>query len=142
MKLNEVLDRPYPWIWKNKNFKDGGGEAEFKADTQNYAYIINKLFGDEKYEIFFKNKSSRGDHYGIGKTKTGDEFKVFATVLDITKDFIKKVKPKIIEFSSKGSSRGELYKKLIKKFAIRFGYKIRSIDDNSNVLYFTLERIK
>ena len=63
---------------------------------------------------------TRNDKYDL--TGEGDAMRIFATVLKLTQDFIKKENPKYIEFSSSklrdpGESRNKLYDRMVKKYA-------------------------
>lgn len=98
--LNEVFDNPYPLEWRKRG-KDF--EAYFTSDN-GIEYVISfhvpfyiiKEFKDlginkfSVYEILFYTKHDQKEHI----TKTGDAFKIFATVGKATVIFLNK-KPKI-----------------------------------------------
>lgn len=104
-------------------------------DKNNYGFNI----GDIYYRVFFKlngkkysfrfyqykNKNDMiNDFDGRDDiTGTGNQLKVFSTVIEILKDFIKKENPYEIYFSAKEPSRKKLYSHILKKSNIE-GYKI------------------
>tara|TARA_Y100000310_G_C20493524_1_gene720415 strand:- start:508 stop:966 length:459 start_codon:yes stop_codon:yes gene_type:complete len=136
MKLNEVLNKPYSYTLKYDDYSVYTSfitddkviyDVEFvlesyiqsiqqpsKRDLKNKAFTLNFTSLDKK------NKSSQMI------TNTGDEFRIFATIMAIIKEFIKKFQPSQIWFSALEKSRISLYKKLIKKFAGPLKYKLTS----------------
>jgi hypothetical protein len=76
-----------------------GWELSFNID---FKYMRDKL--DRSVDSAFKISG------------TGDQFRVFATVQDIVKDFITKNKPNAIEFSATELSRRRLYSTFIANF--------------------------
>jgi hypothetical protein len=68
---------------------------------------------------------------------TSDQFSIFATIIDIIREFIKKKSPRVIFFSStKEKSKESLYDRLLASFTPKIkdmGYKtkaVKLIDDN------------
>lgn len=90
-----------------------------------------------------------GEHWGVeffrddeqGKTGEKDAFRIFATVFDAIKQFIKQRDPQIISFSAdknyQGESRFKLYKRMVDKFAGQMGY-VAKIDDRGHYANFEL----
>ena len=141
MLLNEILDKPLDWKWKSK----GGNEywATFWTDIKNprpeTAFSVEII----RYEVGGEWEISFGDGKGrMGITKGGNEFKIFATVMDIVKDFIKRERPEEIQFSAKEGKRGNLYARMIKKFGPKLGYKLYYKDkvENDGGIGFSLRR--
>lgn len=125
MLLREILDEPYEWKWHRK----GGYEwlatfakppKEGQGPRREDSYIV-QIEMDEVgvWEIAFGDAAGRQ-----GITKSGDSFKIFATVLDIVKDFVKTNKPEWIRFSAKEMSRDRLYRSLVKRYAPKIGYTL------------------
>lgn len=67
-------------------------------------------------------------------TGMGDEFRVFATVGVITKEFIEKQKPKELHFTADEPSREALYTRLTKRLASVTGYKVKKADSGIYIL--------
>jgi hypothetical protein len=81
-----------------------------------------------------------GDGPNVGITGTGDQFKIFATVMDVLRDFIKSQAPDRVTFEAKEKSRFDLYKALIRRFASRMGYKLEKVDKGITGKEFSLVR--
>jgi len=137
-QLDEAFDKPY----------------KFRKQELYKGYIVYRFIADDKSEIdvlFKENEISddestwdvtfeRGGSTEV--TGEGDAMRVFATVIDVLKDFTKKEKPQELTFSAekpawavdagKGQkgSREKLYKKLVQRYAGRMGYKYTTRSDN------------
>lgn len=116
-KLTEAFDKVYPWKWTEK--KDWGWAAKFKDVTVTVA--------TDPTESAWEVKFSR--NYSMEITGGGDQFGIFATVLDIMRDFVQKMNPRVITFSAekedqrtKSNSRPKLYSAMVRKFANQNGY--------------------
>lgn len=135
--LNEVFDKTYP-------FKKVGS----------YPFEVNYRFTSENGQIYDVDFANINDHklwevefYIKGKddnildprnpllysqdiTGTGNEFKIFSTVIQIAKDFFKDYNEKVnaISFTAKESSRRKLYRHMVKKLSSEnnLDYKIIS----------------
>ena len=148
MKLNEVLDKPYGYKWDFQPSKRGDARASFITDNK-VDYVVEFISFDvlgEKYEIAFYSKGRdpsqtyAGDINLINVTKSGDQFRVFATVVKVIEDFLSKKKPKIILFNAKEESRRRLYMAFIKKYASKFGYKYKGKDKIEGEIRFVLRK--
>ena len=143
--LTEAFDKPYKFT-KRELFK---------------GYIVYRFFADDNSDIdvFFKENEISDDESvwyltferkgEMSVTGDGDAMRIFATVIDIIKDFTKKEKPLELAFSAdkpawaidagKGQkgSREKLYKKLVQRYAGRMGYKYK-VDSSSTATDFRL----
>ena len=121
--LNEVLNTPYEWKLDAK--KPGPDGENIDHDGEQYKFTTDSGL---KYEVDMVN---HGQGLGwelsfnidvnylrtLGKRSydmfklsgTGDQFRVFATVQDILKDFITRKKPNMIKFDASEPSRRSLY---------------------------------
>ena len=104
----------------------------------------NEISDDESYWAVSFERDGRQDQTG-----EGDAMRIFATVIDILKDFTKKEKPQEVVFSAEKpawrmslphghpnrnkemGSREKLYKKLVQRYAGRMGYKYTTQSDYS-----------
>jgi len=144
-RLEEAFDKPYRYT-KRELFK---------------GYIVYRFFTDDKseVEVFFKeNEISEEEsvwwvtferNMEMGVTGEGDAMRIFATVIDVLKDFTKKEKPQEMSFSAdkpawavdagKGQkgSREKLYKKMVKRYAGPMGYKYTA-SNSSTATEFSL----
>lgn len=134
MLLKELFDNPLEYKLINTTNEHG-------IPTDNYQFVINdKKYNVQIYKIDdfrqagvnssksgigidFQNLSvNMNDNEGI--TDTGDEIKVFSTVLDIIKIAISKHKPELIAFGAHEKSRQKLYNRMISVMKSKYGYEI------------------
>jgi len=138
MHLNELFDRPYRWKKESGIFfysfvsADGG-----KFDVEFLKLNSNEM----EYSLSF----TKDDRYAA--TGEGDAPKVFATIFDIIKDFMKKADFEELSFeASKGISgkdskgRVRLYKTMIQRFAKKFGLTAQVDDSDPKTTLFTLRK--
>ena len=130
--INEVLNKPYKW--KLEFNKKDAVQYTFKID-EDLSYVV-----DFEYTEFHLLSKEIGAGWGIvftsqGKivswdlTKTGNEFRVFATIKEIFNDWYKKHPNETFYFSAKEKSRVRLYTRfsdLIKKIYKRDYKKIEN----------------
>ena len=123
--LIEVLAKPYKYLG-NILPGDGTRKFAFQPNGRNPFIVIVKTHGGGKIsEIHFED-----DNQSDAKTGKGDAFQILSTVIQIAKDYVKKIQT-IEEFwiiakeEEEGStSRAKLYKALIEKFAENEGFKL------------------
>ena len=126
MKLLEVLNKPAKWKWFKTNWREWialfiieDNKYVFKAETDDM----------ERYQITFEIRGTGGKPHDI--SKTGNEFKVFATVAEILNDYLKKVKPSVFWFTAKEPSRANLYDRFA-KLIVRKHPKYKAVNSVSN----------
>lgn len=146
MKLNESLDKPFDWQWTT--IAEYENEAMFWTDSGiNYLVMFNKWGGklndDDSWEAEFSVDKRKTKDKALRKlrgkalqgiTGTGDQQRVFATVIAIIKKFVKSTKPDIMYFTADEPSRRKLYSALTKKLASGLGYKIDTNKDGNYTL--------
>jgi len=133
-ELREAFNRPYRYT-KHKLYK-GNIVYRFIPDDKTEVDVIFKedeVSDDESVWRVSFERNQRQDMTG-----EGDAMRIFATVIDIIRDFTKKEKPQEIEFSAVKpdwfeielgdkpntvSSREKLYKRMVQKYAPQMGYK-------------------
>ena len=147
--IKESFNRPYKWkIISEKKinyiygfFKDDGTKYQVEIDmwksnktTNNEIKKMLKkytkhILNIKKYwTIDFSKESGYDSSSSFDITGSGNAQRVFATVLVIIKDFIKREKkPQFLFFSAENKSRVKLYNRMIKVFASKFGYKFLGI---------------
>ena len=148
MKLDELLNKPLDFkvaeltkSFYSAEFNAGNREIRFFAQNEELEYT-----GDDEgnWTIEFGEVQSDGT-MSHGKTRSGNEFEVFATLKAIINDFIAKCNPQTISFSAdkdKKNNRARVYAKLFQK-NIPAGWRIDKDDDDlydSSVVFFTLVR--
>ena len=137
--LDEAFDKPYPVRLTKRKFE--GFEiydARFKADDGSSIHIMidSREHIDDYDELMWRISFTRNGTQEV--TGEGDAMRIFATVIKVTKDFLKKEDPKYVEMSaykprgviSKDKvSREKLYDKMVMRF-MPSKYKVKSISTN------------
>jgi|TARA_R110002110_G_scaffold400610_1_gene617152 hypothetical protein len=133
VKLLEALNEPAEWKWFKKS--PSQWTALFIIDDNKYVFQA-KTSDMESWQITFEIRGR-----GQGKnpheiSKTGNEFKVFATVAEILDEFLKKAKPDKFWFSAKEPSRAKLYDRFAKIIVSKHNkYKVVDSIQNNNKFY-------
>ena len=126
--ITELFEKPYPW----KKKKEDDFEAVYQSATSakdKIKVVFSKGYVRKIDNVLFSVAGT------TDTTGGGDAFKIFSTVLDIIKDYIKNNDPEGIKFaankddlfgqdSEKTQSREKLYNKMIERFAKKAGYKV------------------
>lgn len=141
-ELNESFNEPYAYAWSKKNSTQWLAKAktddkkELLVDFTNWAHTGEA----PRWSLSFAINNS------VKITSNGDAYKIFATVLAVTREFIEQIKPEQLEFSSDktpGESRSDLYMTLTKRFAGTMGYDFKKdTDTGAKEDYFILTKRK
>ena len=133
-ELTEAFNRPYRYT-RHVLFK-GHTVYRFIPDDKTEVDVIFKEDDISDDESVWRVSFERNMRQDV--TGEGDAMRIFATVIDIIKDFTKKEKPQEMTFSAVKpdwfeielgdkpnviSSREKLYKRLVKRYASSMGYK-------------------
>jgi len=138
-KLTEAFDNPYPFELIGPN-----DSQEFSALAQTPNGMLRMDFEAIDYDDF-------GIDFAVGKsmgkTEAGDEFRVFATVVAMIKQWISVVGIQHVESFEFGANKGEhandgrarLYARIAKKLADQLGWKLeQSTTANRDTEFFKL----
>ncbi|MFA7407850.1 MAG: hypothetical protein WCY93_08570 [Anaerolineaceae bacterium] len=131
--LNEVFNQPYSYKMEpirkfGPKQVSGKTGANFKpTDGSSVDVVFDGYFlGTSK--AFWHIDFARDED--LERTGTGDEFRIFATILDIIEKFLDQEKPRRLKFSSSKENEGagkdsrtSLYTRMVKTFASKKGYK-------------------
>jgi len=126
--ITESLNRPYPWTKKESFF---GYRYKFQTDAKiRYEVSMDDVDDMGEWEVSFSAQTP-GKHETIYATGTGDEFRVFATIAGIVRDFLKTVDPREFSFSGKLNepSRVRLYRTFAEMIKRDFGYSYKVLKD-------------
>ena len=123
-KLVESLTYSYPYHWLSTHTTGQDvALAKFKNNQNNIIAVTFEKTNDSPigYAVVFTRSEHPLGKQSIDITNTGDQFKIFATVIKIIKDFVYHHNEVYeIEFSAdkfdKNENRTRLYKGLIRKF--------------------------
>ena len=155
VSVNEAFDSPYPLVWEGNPNGDSSALAEIPTSNGNAAYLdieFNTSGDSGRFDISF-TRNSRSKASG-----TGDEFRVFATVIEAIKQWWNKVdqdRVVSITFSAAKNTndsamyrgapdsprRHILYSRFAKQFAKQIGFKL-NIEDLGIGVYFFLTNPK
>jgi hypothetical protein len=131
--LKESLNNPYPFKW----IKVAGDGFKALAKLNDGTDLIIRF---DRYLSRWQIVFDRNDDYGV--TGGGDAQRIFATVLSAISEFVKKHKPKSLEFaaskdvdanSANPESRAKLYNKLVQRYAKSMGYSVKQHDENDGL---------
>ena len=143
--LNEVFDAPYPMTWEHDEGESHNALVKLPDGgvlTINF-YVEYGDEGQEEWIVEFWRDNT------LDVTGTGDQQRIFATVLSAIQQFIKIENPERIKFSAAkqtgdmtpNASRTSLYNKLVQRFANSLGYNVKTTDHALNTVY-DLERLR
>ena len=138
----ESFDNPYNNSLKKVSPEEYVSKVKLPDGSELEIIFAGYIFDDDEpmdWAVVFTRDGS------YAATGEGDQMRVFATVLDATKKFIKKVKPEKMNFTAsklKGNSRANLYKRLVSRFASEMGYTVDSITSDKRDDVFYLKKKK
>lgn len=119
MLLNELFNQPIYWTWGPES--EGEASAFFATDTTPYvvSFVQHDNFEDPDVDLWDVEFGIDGVDYpkSMEVANTGNAPAVFATVIDIIRDFAKNHKGIMLTFSGKGASRTKLYDRLTKRLS-------------------------
>ena len=151
--LTEAFDKPYKF--RKKKLYKGFFTYQFVTDDKSQVEVLFREHElSDAESVWSVNFERNGDTRATGE---GDAMRIFATVIEVIKDFTKKEKPQELTFSAEKpawrmnlhhkdpkrskemGSREKLYKKLVQRYAGQMGYKYTTQSDYS-ATDFTLVR--
>ena len=134
LSVTEALDNPYPYTWE--------------LEQEDYQVAAAPLPNDSGLDVTFDNTDNNwfidfSVDFSQDKTGAGDEFRIFATVVAVIKDWWKnkfdKKADSIVWSGSKreeeGNSRVKLYKRFAQQMASQTGWKLEITDGGSADLF-------
>ena len=150
-ELTEAFDRPYNYSLKKtqSNFYIGKFDLPDGGDIVVYFEGMEWSDVEMSWGVKFQRTNPKRPHASLGETGEGDAMRIFATVIEIVKEFVKKEKPQELNFAAhkpewmtdlphghpdkkkEMTSREKLYKKLVQRYAGRMGYKYSTETDTS-----------
>ena len=162
--ITELFEKPYSFTsigklpskklfqWAYSDEIDIGDEegdvANYKFTTDdgrtfviNFNYTVTPM--KVVCKIAFDDTGSEDEHLLTGK---GDAMRILTTVLFTIQKELKRSKPDYVEFSSqkvekeKKTGRTKLYGRMVRQFASKMGYNLKSIVDHKYKNIFVLEK--
>lgn len=139
MRIAEILDKKVAY----EVVVDTKAEFQTKARIGDRMIVFDaELNEEDDWGVLFWQTTLEGKSMRFEVTKGGNELEVFSMVRDSLTQFVEERKPATIRFSadkSRGSSRSDLYDRLLKRFKIP-GYEHHKRDDGTLDDYFILTR--
>jgi hypothetical protein len=138
--VTEAFNQPYGFKWEHGEFGDYDALTRL-PDGTNLSIMFNNE--DNEWQVeFYRNNSQE-------VTGEGDQQRVFATVLEAIRQFVKMEDPESIRFSAnkevepgqKSLSRSNLYSSLVRRYANSMGYSAEENDFGHNTVY-VLDKIR
>ncbi len=124
--INEVLKEPEPWevYISHKDYYAVKFEIEKMPFRFNATRYHETEYRPDHWDLEFQGPGGATTIIKLGK---GRVFKVFATVIDIFKSFVKKYKPESFEFNAEEASRKKLYGRFAKLIKQESPYKFELV---------------
>jgi len=122
MLLYEVFNQPKKWQWVRQSHTST--TALFQIGNILYEFNAELLWGQtddddnsipDMWYLSFSPAEEQEYKNAYGKTGTGNQQQVFATVIDIIRDFMNEYKPQSMTMSAEEPNRKTLYIKMLKK---------------------------
>lgn len=130
--LTELFDKPFVWS------KIDDLTYQFHTDAGLRYEVSLYTIGAKLWELYFEDENG---NYGVTGSAGREALRIFSTVMDCLKDFIKTKKPSNIYFEADkeaGNSRSNIYTKITKRFTFP-GYTW-TIKDYSGITMYTLDK--
>jgi hypothetical protein len=162
--ITELFEKPYSFSsfgtlpskklfqWAYSDEIDMGDEegdvANYKFKTDDgRTFVINFNYTVRPMKVIckidFDDTGAEDEHLLTGK---GDAMRILTTVLFTIQKELKRSKPDYVEFSSqkvekeKKTGRTKLYGRMVRQFAGKMGYNLKSIVDHKYKNIFVLEK--
>lgn len=128
MHLYEVFESPYEYEWEDSG--DTYAQATFFADDKSFVEVeiskeFNEYMPEDTWMVEFHRSNPHGDMERHVKTadvsNQGDAYKIFATVGEIMKEFVRRNSPNALWFTAAEPSRRMLYKRMLPRLARALG---------------------
>lgn len=141
MLLTELLTSPYKWTEKVRTGEVGviAYRAQFRAGNRTIVVEIDREYPkSSRWEMAFGELREGNLLHNI--TGSGDEFRVFATVIKITREFIEKYDVDSLSFIAEKSdgSRVALYTRMMDRL-VKGKWKYKS-HQSPLFTYFTIKK--
>jgi len=150
-QLEEAFNRPYKYNLRKtqSNFYVGKFDLPDKGDITVFFEGHEWSDTEASWSVKFQRTHPSRPHGSLDITGEGDAMRIFATVIEIIKEFLKKEKPMELNFSAHKpdwmtelpynhpkrkkdlTSREKLYKKLLQRYAGKMGYKYTTQTDKT-----------
>jgi hypothetical protein len=131
-QLSESFSHPVEWVWISKKYLEW--TAAFRIGTVTYlvsVYLVNSTM--DKWEISFTAQTPDKDH-GHQRAGTGNAWKVFGTVIAITRAFMEAKAPETIFIDNDDPKRFIVNKRLAEEAVAGSADYHLDIDEEDNAI--------
>jgi len=159
--LTELFNNPVPINWDGKTKFNPDAPSVIWANASIEDIVYRFMFSEDRstdtdniWEFAFEaeyTKPMAGTKTGVRQrsfklTKSGHEFQLFATVIQVLKEFILKIKPNVISWTADKTeeSRVSLYSTMLKKLKpeiAKLGYTINGQGQDGAYSTFSIQKI-
>ncbi len=153
--ITEIFNSPYKYKWTGTSgkqwrgdfFAGNNGELHYTVNISGQGFVANE--SERVWSIMFYLNDETG--HNTDTTGTGNAPQIFATVIKMIEEFLKKEKPegelnfvadKGDSAGSADTSRSRLYRTLAKKLARKHGYDIETRNYDQSVDFSLTPRKK
>lgn len=123
--IEEAFDKPEKFTGKMANSREYIAITKIDDKELEFNAFLRRDFDTEYWSVMFSYNGS------TNITGTGNQVKIFSTVVAMFKDFVEKINPSEIQFSAekRGSrdTRTSLYERMLKRFAKSQGYSFNNV---------------
>ena len=148
MLIQELLSDSYEWTEKTSGTDSSpiSYSARFRAKNSEIVVDIDQKSPDEPHwEVAFGvlQKKDWGDSVSLSLSGTGDEYRIFSTVIKIIKNFLNRHDVQTLSFSAEKNegARARLYQKMVERLV---GGEWEHVTDHTSSSdyrsYFTIKR--
>lgn len=145
--LIESLSNPYPFKWTAKPKRgDWSGEFWTKNKTKIHVRLERDVISNYPQIVFLPdNAIGTGNEFQLTDEK--DAFRIFATVMKMSKDFLEERRPAFFGVTAdkrgmdgRGKNRHRLYLRLAKKYAPTIGYRVLRVEEDPDDITIVLQK--
>lgn len=131
LNIAEAFDNPYPYKLEYVSSHNVYKSFIVLEDKTRLRVRIFRMtsYGKEYYwQVEFMRNGK------MELTGGGDQFRIFATIISMIKEFVKKEEPKEIRFEA-GKAEEKLFSRMTKRFASNMGYNSKERKESGGITY-------
>jgi len=135
--LDESLEKAYSYEWNTQDASDWFGDFKTQSGKKVAVSISIYEYASGTWIVNFDTDNS------MSKTGDGDQFRIFATVIAMIKEFVLEIQPKEVMFvaekdpkpKGRTNSRIDLYNSFLNRFAKDLGYSFEKQNNGYKITF-------
>lgn len=147
--VTESLNQPYAFRWDHRTDEEDPSTYDAYTKLPDGTNLTINFYTDSNYDGYEDWFVEFWRDNSLNITGLGDQQRVFATVLEAISQFIEMEDPETISFSAekdveqgqKSMTRTNLYDRLVKRYANKFGYQAE-VSDYGTTTGYLLRKIR